>query len=756
LLLSGDGLADSGVLIGIVGLQVVAGGFVWKEFRRTDRIEFFEYLGMGGAIGFGLSLLSSQLFREIAPRSISWALLPITAVAVCLVFESKDKNLGVSENQQAGDVAIVLAGTLIALSTSWYWLIPSAIAGALIASWLYFRVAKDSANKNLYLVVNLVGLVGIALAIRAGSRLFGLEKIRNPLWWDLRFGFLQDPDVIFNESMINSVQKFGNSDNIFFAGAKLKYHWLSFAWEDTLTGVKSFEPFFISGRAGPLVVVLIIMALLWTVARRISDSRLAPPAVVAVVSLMCAGPIPFLRILHPYSFSFNFSLIFLYASFVFMLTEYENKIIFSSALVFLISVASVGSKVSTTPLLIFGFLGVFIEALIRRRLLMRRLFILGIASMAAIGSSYLYMYRDDLSNSSFSPSFSFGDLLWQKGPLEQGLPLAVFLTGFVSVLLAVMYPTMGLLQSRDLLRSTTRTGFIYALSAGISAIALAFLLTNPEESSAYLLQSGLAFLVPLSVGVTAHQLPQKERWSKVAIPVAVIIGFVSARLCWSLYGNIAREGLSSFYGLIFALSIPLIAAVISAMGVLALRHLNIRLAVVQIMIVVLISSSAGSYFANFREFYRIGVEYKALQFGVSDTLSGSDEYREMLFWLRENSDESDIVATNRYCSDSLQSPQSCSVFFSLTSALTSRQMLVEGSYPPGGTDVSVEREKRRVLVQEFIDSPSLEGATNLWKYRVRWIVADHAVTAVRNWTPFAIVRFTNEAGSILELLDPRN
>ena len=115
LLLSGDGLADSGVLIGIVGLQVVAGGFVWKEFRRKDRIEFFEYLGMGGAIGFGLSLLSSQLFREIAPRSISWALLPVTAVAVCLVFESKVKNLGVSESQQAGDVAIVLAGTLIAI-----------------------------------------------------------------------------------------------------------------------------------------------------------------------------------------------------------------------------------------------------------------------------------------------------------------------------------------------------------------------------------------------------------------------------------------------------------------------------------------------------------------------------------------------------------------------------------------------------------------------------------------------------------------
>jgi hypothetical protein len=62
-----------------------------------------------------------------------------------------------------------------------------------------------------------------------------------------------------------------------------------------------------------------------------------------------------------------------------------------------------------------------------------------------------------------------------------------------------------------------------------------------------------------------------------------------------------------------------------------------------------------------------------------------------------------------------------------------------------------EREKRRVLVESFVNLPTEQSRSALLDYGVRWVVADFAVTQTRDWGNFALVRFTNTAGAILEL-----
>ena len=91
--------------------------------------------------------------------------------------------------------------------------------------------------------------------------------------------------------------------------------------------------------------------------------------------------------------------------------------------------------------------------------------------------------------------------------------------------------------------------------------------------------------------------------------------------------------------------------------------------------------------------------------------------------------------------------------WSLTSAITGRQMLSEGSWTVNiVSGLEDEAEKRRNLVENFVNDPTNESKKLLLGYGVRWVVADLAVTNTRSWGEFAEVRFENKAGAILELV----
>ena len=71
--------------------------------------------------------------------------------------------------------------------------------------------------------------------------------------------------------------------------------------------------------------------------------------------------------------------------------------------------------------------------------------------------------------------------------------------------------------------------------------------------------------------------------------------------------------------------------------------------------------------------------------------------------------------------------------------------------PANSDSLFLEREKRRALIEHFVNKPSRISLDALVKYGVDWVVADYAVTKTRSWGEFAEIRFANDAGSILEL-----
>ena len=83
LLLSSLEVLDAIAIILIVATQVLLGGLIWRKIRDSAPIEVAEFIGMGSAVGFSLALISSQVFREILPRSIAWLVLLLVVCGLC-------------------------------------------------------------------------------------------------------------------------------------------------------------------------------------------------------------------------------------------------------------------------------------------------------------------------------------------------------------------------------------------------------------------------------------------------------------------------------------------------------------------------------------------------------------------------------------------------------------------------------------------------------------------------------------------------
>lgn len=122
----------------------------------------------------------------------------------------------------------------------------------------------------------------------------------------------------------------------------------------------------------------------------------------------------FFRVLHPYSYSYNFSIIYLFAIIVLLLTPLTRQLSAGVLLVFLFSAVAVGSKVSTAPFLVAGFISLTIYRYFKFRADYLRYFLISaISAMSLISVSvFLFYEKDKQSGSEFE--LGFADLFGRK------------------------------------------------------------------------------------------------------------------------------------------------------------------------------------------------------------------------------------------------------------------------------------------------------------------------------------------------------
>ena len=750
--LSDVNIRDSLLILLVVNVQILLGGAIWMGMKSQKSIELVEFVGMGGAVGFGLSLISSQLFRTLVPFSIAWLILPVLLLVVLQIATDLSWRSVPTKIQVSNDYFLILSGSLVALSTSWYWLVSTAVAVFLWTVLRYLRESNRSAGVPQSKWQAVLALAAVAMSVRALQHLTALEKIRHPLWWNLRFGVLQDPDMIFSESMINSTRYFGYQGNIFVSGLRFYYHWFAFAWEATLGSISQLTPFVVAAIAAPAIVLFIILCLVFTIARRLSNSVFSAPTAMFSVAMLSAGQIPFFRILHPYSFSFNFGLLFLYGLVTFILTSHEMKRRMLLISTIGMSLCLLGSKVSFGPMFVAGFGACFIWAqLVKKERTVA--FMLSISGALAVLLSFTVIYKIGVG-SGVDYRISFMDILRQKANLGNSLPSTIVFVTFVFVLGYLLAPASGLFFLRDVFTIDKKFAIIFSVAGGLTGIVLGFVLSDPSETGAYFIQGGLALLVPVAVATLFGNHRRIDQQSRYLFFVATLLCLVGAWIWPNIYDRNNGESGSNYYRLALAIGMPIFVAALCVALLTIFRRSGRTFKTFRVFAVLLLVSTVGSYFGNASDYFDKGVwAAQNVRFEPADVISGSNQYRNLLLWLRDNSKQEDLVATNRYCSISNESPSSCRAIWSLTSAITGRQMLSEGTWTTNIiSGFEDEAEKRRNVVENFVNLPTKETHALLVDYRVRWVVADYAVTNARSWGKFAEVRFENKAGAILELV----
>jgi hypothetical protein len=466
---------------------------------------------------------------------------------------------------------------------------------------------------------------------------------------------------------------------------------------------------------------------------------------------MCAGPIPFVRMLHPYSYSFNFSLIYTFGIVVLLLSTEKSKFPANASLMFLFTAVLFGSKVTSVVALVSGMFFASLFSLVRRDRDSKHNFALSSASALAVLLVWFFSYYSWNSKSTDSVNFGPGVIFEQKAFMVSGLPVIVFTVGFVSILILVIYSFTGVFWIKSIINSTTRFSLVFSLMGGFSSLIFGVLFFEVGENLAYAIQTAIALFLPISViGICNFRFNLGLR-RLTLIVVVVLTGVFAARICWSLLSRVSGNATPTVFKSSFAIIIPLIFGLILFLIARLIFRIESRSALALFAVLTISAGTLGSYASFASGFYQDGGDYHQLQADDADMITGSVDYRALLVWLRDNSEKYDLVATNRYCSDSFESPVDCLALWSLTSAISGRQVLVEGLYPPNSQAREIEREKRRLLVDGFTEKPTIQGRSALLSYGVRWVVADFAVANNRNWGDFAEVRFENRAGAILEL-----
>jgi len=747
------GALDAFAITLTFGVQVLLGASIWRMASGRSDQKLSEQLGMGGAIGFSLALMSCQVFRDLIPRYVSWLALPLIAAIGLKIYSRGKKDTEISDTRYSvtgnGRQLVVLAtGTLIALSNSWYWLIPSSLVLLSLVAWF---VGRESLSKhprgarlwNLTIVpISVFGFVAL-------QKLTEVETIRNQLWWSLRKAVNEDPDLVFNESMINSVSRFGVADNIFFAGVRLQYHWLSFAWEATLGSLRELQPFAVSGVAAPIFTYLVVLSLVFAIVEHFAANRLAPVLAVLVFAMVSGHQIPLFQIFNPYSFSFNFSLIFVFA-FVYILAVSDSR--YSASVILLavlMAVAAVGSKLSTLPFFIFYFGSMLLFSFRKPKLFSA---VSRLAVFSAIGVTGFWFFGLRVENSTSAEGFriDFGEIFVQKANLDPNSPVVRKIIEISAVFLVAIFPLVGVILKR--LGKSPGFSLISraTLISGFGSLLLAIVVADRAESGNYLFGMGLAVILPFSAFSLFEWLDFQSHRMKLLAAISAFVGILVSFIWIRLLVQTERATYSNYLRNVSYLLLPLFVAVAFA-GLIWIFSKFRPSIVCGTLAIVLVSAAAGSYIANSSDLYALGVNNRVSSDEISRPFFGSDEYRSILTWLHKNSKDDELVATNRQCLTVEKDPAKCLALWSLVSAISKRQNLVEGVWPPFTEYLAGEREKRWGAVIGFVDSPNEANFQLLSAYGVRWVVADHAITSRRDWAPFATRRFSNQAGSILEL-----
>lgn len=762
LILSGVKVAQALLITGLVVIQTACGSFIYLRWLKSEPTTRAECLGMGFAIGSLLFVLADQILLTTFASEFSWLVLLFCLWLVWILQKSK----GESQTNEIREIdlktfAAVFSGALLILAPEWFWTFPAGVVSLVFTGFLYRNNFKRS------IIAVPIGIVAISVA------LFWSIQIRPSFWWQM------SREQPFLETIATSVSKFGSFKNILATGFTINYHWLSYGWSGLLTKQTEADLFLIQTKVLPVALAIACALIIFALAKALQASDTA--AFIALALLVTYETVPtwgwgfHLGQIHSSS---NFFAQFLLIAFFVSFVRYFHDSLKQSPILPAILLSAVLVTKSSHGLLILGALtSLLFLQIISRRSSKKTARLLLASFPLCVAIYFIYFIKTGMKS-----SLGYFTFVWeQQGELRDFANMKPWFTLAAIILVFGLGGYQFILTTFSIKKNFKELNPVATFSALFALIGLgatSFLDFSGDNSEQLYFLQAVSFL-PIVVFVV--ELTKKEiriYANKSKYLFVFIIGFISGASL-EFIPNLNSGSKIAISLRLFRSLVVLIPLGVSILIYLVVRQRKPKTVVLSISVLVLISfasTSFGIFSNNIVERQSRTYAERTRQKLSMDQLFANGS-RDVGTWIRANSAESDIFASNFFCDDMKCSgdgwfeqsigntphkftPAGYGTYtgfrsWSVELALESqRQFLIQAYVNFWQYESPPDWLRERVDASvEFADSPSVQTFDYLKAKRVTWFVVDLESTTNRNWNEFATEMYSNDRFLVLKLRD---
>ncbi len=700
----------------MVSAQFTAGFVLFQVLTRWTEIGFVGATAFGAAFGAVLSVLSGIAFVLTPVSPYAWA-LPVAVSAPLM------RKLKPIEGVSTATVLWLCAATLMGLSTEWTWLLPLALISLIVAA---------GRKMSRLITAPVVAMLCFAQ--------WWLIDQRSAYWSQFRQGLTEVADYSYLESIARGTALWAHTDNILMTGTRLGYHWLSFAWAGRITESVDSTALAFSSHIIQICFVALSISFIYTTAKQIGSREAWAIVAAFTLAMLFAVPMGLFQALTVHSPSQPFVTVMLLGGLLLSASAPTIGLTRSLPALAVFTFGVVGGKVSAIPALLAGTLVyAVIQVSVRRNF--KAALLVVVVTFLAIGG-FVYFYSGVISEGQTgSLRISFFDVVYAEGPLSD-LARSIWLTAFGVI--AVVGGVLAVIPGVAVVKRGTSREFsvlMRMLIAGaVVSFTIGFVYVGESSGVPYFFNVGIALLIPVS-SLAISRLDAPPVFKSIAIG---FFGVSTGVFLPNLMVQIKAQdvGSSIFRSILLLLPVLFGSAILLFGGV----H---RKSLASILVLAI---SLGSFFAWVPRYAMIQARHGADYVAGANSISGSREIRSAAEWLRANSNESDIVATNRFCNLIEQDLPDCDAYWNVVSSITGRRMYVENLDWTARSATGVI--DRALEVVRFVDDPSAERAEFLETANVSWVFVDKAVTEQESWEPWAEVVFENDEATVLRVRLP--
>ena len=727
LFVQGVSIEHSISLTAVLSVQVLTGIQAWRLLNPESIGTTPETLGIGLAIGTVLATASDQILLRTPLMPIAW-LIPSLIITIPVWRLRRTASIRITADQEFQWMFIVTAAVILGNEKFQdgyvYFLL------ALAIGFYFSRSRQPRFQIFIYWVTSVIGLACLKL----------FRPVPEYGSWRLRPLYTGTDDLVFSESLSNSLSHFGLSDYSAAVGSPIRYHWFSLAWTGLTSRISASDPFDVTLHVVPIVAFFGMSCLVWAIVFRLTSSKTASN--IAVLVLFATESLPEqIRFFFVSNTSNTFSHIYVLASTLIFLRAIESRqkrwlIIFplSMAITFLAKTPyGAVLLVATLSALAFSY-----ASMPKNRLYTVTLTLLSLLSTSM--TYLLFLKPNRWEQRSFRISlnpFNFDDTTFQT--------MLITIVFIVSICL-MRFPISSLIY-RMPQQPFVRTFYVF-LSAG-AMTGLARFVFDGGSAEQYFLNSAIIFGAILTSSSIFYLTINFSKASKKKL---ILLFCATVSISALLFRFVLNDShISQFptgvkLQILFALAIAVIMATIFVFT-FKNQFTSLRLLVHISVIVSVLGVSTGIYSLQ---------AMKHDSYNFTETVASTTDLSS-LDWVRSNVSENDILATNRFlCDQDLACGYDDSSF--LISAVSGRRVLIEGPrFVVGGRPYPEWVTDRISLSVGFANAPTDTLFVELQRFNVRWFYLDtnfitSGIDPISNpWDKWATVVFRSSNVYVLKL-----